>query len=626
MQTPKRKGRHFLGMSWRGALLVSVLALTIRLGITSSHDWNRYRDSTHRVEHTYKILVAAESLRNSVEDAESGQRGYLLTGDERYLAPYNSALSHIIASQVILRQLMSDNPQQQAKLLAFSRSMAEKLAELRQTIELRRTQGFAAALEMVRTDRGQKAMDEIRGIADDLQEDGRRMLERSSEAEAQAVRSRSLGGLSGLAILILLILATIAIERDTRNRIRMEEALRDSEAQFRQVFEESPSGILLIEEDQRVRRANPAFCRILGRTEEELRQLSSITAQDGLLHLMFETGWIAPGEQARFHAEQEYVTKSGDTAWVNVHATKLYNSEGRAVCNLALVEDITERKKADQEVRVLNDSLEQRVAQRTAEAEESNHKLESANRELEAFAYSVSHDLRAPLRSVDSFSQIILDEYSEKLDEEGVKYLRRIRAGAQNMGQLINDLLNLSRVSRGLLKLGPVNLSSIASTVVNELRDQEPQRTVDIEIVPDIQANCDPQLLRVVLTNLIGNAWKFTGKCEKAGIEFGASSEEGLTVYFVRDNGAGFDMAFASQLFAPFQRLHQTTEFAGTGIGLATVQRIIQRHGGRIWAESSVENGATFYFTLAGNGASGSAKEKTKNADQTDSTSGRQSG
>jgi PAS domain S-box-containing protein len=599
MQTPKLKRRNLAVMSWRGALLVLTLGLTLRFGITSSHDWNQYRQSTHRVEHTYQVLVAAEGLRNSVEDAETGQRGYLLTGEPRYLAPYNAALSRITASEMKLRQLMADNAQQQARLVALNRATAIKLAELRETIELRRTLGFAAALEVVRTDRGQQAMDEIQRIADSLQEEGGRLLQRSSEAEAQAVRSRARGGLSGLAILVLLALALFAIERDTRKRVRIEEALRDSEEQFRQVFEESPSGILLIEEDQRVRRANPAFCRLLGRTEEELQQLPSIAAQDGLLNLMFETGWIAPGEHTRFQAEQEYVTKSGGKAWVNVHATKLCNSQGHAVCNLALVEDITDRKKADQEVRALNDSLERRVAQRTAEAVDSNQKLESANKELEAFAYSVSHDLRAPLRSVDSFSQIILDEYSEKLDEDGVKYLRRIRAGAQNMGQLISDLLNLSRVSRGPLTRKPLNLSSIASMVVNELRDQEPRRIVQVEIAPDIPANGDAPLLRVVLTNLIGNAWKFTGKHEKACLEFGVTSENGVVVYFVRDNGAGFDMAYASQLFAPFQRLHQVTEFAGTGIGLATVQRIVHRHGGRIWAESSVGDGATFYFTLA---------------------------
>jgi light-regulated signal transduction histidine kinase (bacteriophytochrome) len=195
------------------------------------------------------------------------------------------------------------------------------------------------------------------------------------------------------------------------------------------------------------------------------------------------------------------------------------------------------------------------------------------------------------------------------------------------MGQLIDALLNLSRVSRGLLNREPVQLSSMASTIVNELQDQEPRRAVNVEIAPDIQANCDARLVRVVMNNLIGNAWKFTGKRESARIEFGANTEKGVIVYFVRDNGAGFDMAYVSQLFAPFQRLHQTSEFAGTGIGLATVQRIVQRHGGRIWAESAVEHGATFFFTLAAeSNNNGSSKESSENVKQTYSTSGRQSG
>ena len=607
--------RQIAGISWRGALLVLVIGLTFRLGITSKRDWVRYRESTHLVEHTYQVLAAVESLRNLTRDAETGQRGYLLTGEERYLAPYTAALSKLNVSQAKLRELLAGDPQQQARVTALNQATAAKLEELRQTIELRRMRGFEAALELVRTDLGKQAMDDIRRIADSLLVEEHRMLARRlSEAEAQVVRSRGWGGLNGLAILVMLVLATIAIERDTRQRARVEEALRDSEEQFRQVFEESPSGILLIEEDQRVRRANPALCRLLGSSEEELQHLAlpSTTAHGSLLNLMFETGWTAAGEQTRFDAEQEYVTKSGSTAWVNVHATKLYNSHGRAVCNLALIEDITERKKSDQEIRQLNDSLERRVTQRTGEAAEANQKLESANRELEAFAYSVSHDLRAPLRSVDSFSQIILDEYSDKLDEDGARYLRRIRAGAQHMGQLISDLLNLSRVSRGLLTREPVDLSAMASTIVNELRDLEPHRTVDVQIAPGIQVNCDTRLVRVVMNNLIGNAWKFTGKREKACLEFGASSEEGAVVYFVRDNGAGFDMAYVSQLFTPFQRLHQTSEFAGTGIGLATVQRIVQRHGGRIWVDSAVERGATFYFTLAAESDTNLFREKSE--------------
>ena len=211
---------------------------------------------------------------------------------------------------------------------------------------------------------------------------------------------------------------------------------------------------------------------------------------------------------------------------------------------------------------------------------------------------------------MDGFSQIILDEYADKLDEDGTRYLQRIRAGTKTMSQLIDDLLNLSRISRTQLKREPVHLSTMALSIVNEWRDREPDRAMKAEIAPDVEAPGDTRLLRVVLDNLLGNAWKFTRKRENARLEFGSVKKLGKTVYFVRDNGAGFDMNYSSQLFAPFQRLHQATEFEGIGIGLTTVQRIIHRHGGSIWAEGSVGKGATFYFTLE-LGANGHSEGKT---------------
>ncbi len=294
-----------------------------------------------------------------------------------------------------------------------------------------------------------------------------------------------------------------------------------------------------------------------------------------------------------------------------------------AMATLVIEMDIRKRRRAealvrDSEERLqrANESLETRVALRTAELAESNLQLESANKELEAFSYSVSHDLRAPLRSIHSFSQIVLDEYADKLDEEGAKYLRRVRAGAQNMGQLIDDLLNLSRLSRAPLRREVVSLSAIALKTLDDSRSRDPDRQVRVQVATGVQASCDARLLQVVLNNLLGNAWKFSSKREDARLEFGAMEQEGGMVYFVRDNGAGFDMAYAAQLFAPFQRLHNTSEFEGTGVGLATVQRIIHRHGGRIWAESSVGNGAVFYFTLTGD-----TKGPTETSCQTNSSS-----
>jgi DNA-binding response OmpR family regulator len=224
--------------------------------------------------------------------------------------------------------------------------------------------------------------------------------------------------------------------------------------------------------------------------------------------------------------------------------------------------------------------------------------LERKNKELEAFSYSVSHDLRAPLRSIDGFSQILLKDCAEVLDAQGMHHLQRVRAAAQRMGDLIDDLLQLSRVGRGDLSRSRVNLSGIARTIATELGRNEPERMVKFDVPDELFADADNRLIKVALENLLGNAWKFTSKIAGAKIEFGAEQRDAATVYFVRDNGAGFNMDYADKLFSPFQRLHRDADFPGTGIGLATVYRIFDRHGGRVWAEGAVGKGATFYFTI----------------------------
>lgn len=258
------------------------------------------------------------------------------------------------------------------------------------------------------------------------------------------------------------------------------------------------------------------------------------------------------------------------------------------------------RLRAESDRRMKAD-LEQRVIERTIE-------LQAVNRELEAFSYSVSHDLRAPLRAIDGFSQAVLEDYADRLDDQGKDYLNRVRAATQRMGHLIDDMLTLSRVTRVEMQRGTVDLSALAADVFAELQKSEPERKVDWRIEPGLIAEGDAQLLRVALVNLLGNAWKFTGKTANAKIEFGAMRDAAIPntqgapdsapSFFVRDNGAGFDMTYAGKLFGAFQRLHLTSEFPGTGIGLATVQRIIHRHGGRVWAEGAVGKGATFYFSL----------------------------
>ena len=226
------------------------------------------------------------------------------------------------------------------------------------------------------------------------------------------------------------------------------------------------------------------------------------------------------------------------------------------------------------------------------------HELESKNKELEAFSYSVSHDLRAPLRSIDGFSKALLEEYAGSLNAQGCDYLRRVRDAAQRMGNLIDDMLELSRVGRSDLRRKEVDLAAIAQAVVRQLQATDPHRSVKVVIPDRVMSDADPRLLQILFENLLGNAWKFTGRIADPIVEFGATGQDGEPVYFVRDNGAGFDMAYAERLFTPFQRLHAETEFPGTGIGLATVQRIVGRHGGKVWVEAAVNRGATIFWTL----------------------------
>ena len=370
-------------------------------------------------------------------------------------------------------------------------------------------------------------------------------------------------------------------------------ALRNSEKRYRALVSTLSTVVWVANRDWEFQGDQASWQAYTGQTPEEYRGKGWLRAfhPDDLPVLQRYIDRAIKGHQT-FEAEVRlWQAASAQYRIVDLRPMAVFDGDGEFREWIGTVTDIDDRRRAEDEVRRLNVELEGRVRERTK-------KLEEANGELEAFSYSVSHDLRAPLRAMDGFSQRLVADYGPKLDEQALSYLSRIRAGAVRMGQLIEDLLSLSRITRLELVRREVDLSALVHAVLAELQQRDPERKVQVSVWDGVHVEADLRLARVALENLLGNAWKFTSKNPEAHIEFGMMQEGERKVLFVRDNGAGFDMAYADKLFGPFQRLHGIHEFPGTGVGLAIVQRIVIRHGGRIWCQAKPDLGATFFFTL----------------------------
>jgi len=433
-----------------------------------------YRDLAGQSDHAHAIIDAAQHALSAMKDAETGQRGFLITMNPSYLDPYNSGTRLWTQNLNDLARLTSGDPALAGVVSQLSSEGAAKVQGVARTIQLAQSGHRDQAMAAVDSGRGKQRMDAVRRITSEI----------VTREEAKFAR-----------------FARQALETETATRWSVEAAAAA-------LFLLTLAGSLLL--------------------------------------------------------------------WREIERERL------------LAENL---EKSEARYRRLAESLEEQVADRTRE-------LQNLNEELQAFTYSVSHDLRAPLRAIDGFSAILVEDHGDKLDEAAHELLGRIRRGVRRMSQLIQSLLDLSRATRTELRKQTVGISHIAASVLEGLRQASPERKVEVSIEPGLMAEGDPNLIRIVLENLLSNAWKFSSRREMARIDFGAVSHDGRREFFVRDNGAGFDAAHAARLFKPFQRLHSESEFEGSGIGLATAQRIVRRHGGTIRAESNKNDGATFYFSI----------------------------
>ena len=629
-----------------------VVLLIVAAVIVAADAWLAFRaeetlsQSEAMVSHTWQVITGVEVLVGSMKDAETGSRGYVLSGDPSFLAPYLSSEKEMPAELTDLTRLTNDNPVQQRRLEEMTTVAARRLGILQRVVAMEQGGDSEGAIQMIRSGSGAGEMGRMRAIASDMNQEEQRLLKMrlavSSRARVQARLTVLVASLLD-ALFIVLTFFSLRYERNLRRlatgnseRLRKLQVISDvglTQLSLGELSSEMLARLRTVADADAV-----VLCDFVGRG---MREAVHILAADGVPLEVEERVPILPdGPLDRSAREHRVLKLSGDelrtmpilplrremgtllivplaaerevTALLiagrrranafsdedehlfSVVADRIARAIDRARIYDAEREarQLAERSMA--EVQLLNEELEHRVHLRTKE-------LEATNSELEAFSYSVSHDLRAPLRSVDGFSVALAEDYGDAIPADGKHYLARIRAGVQRMGQLIDALLQLSRITRAELAMEQVDLSQVAEESAAELQQLHPGRALHFEIQAGLVARGDPKLLRVVFDNMFGNAVKFTANREDARIEFGLVSSDdlgGTKTYYIRDNGAGFDQQYAGKLFNAFQRLHGEKDFSGSGIGLATVSRVIRRHQGTLRAEGVVGGGATFWFTL----------------------------
>lgn len=545
--------------------------------------------------HTRVVKQRLRELISSLQDAESGQRGFIITASPSFLEPYYVSRETSELHLTDLRRLTADNPEQQQRLADLTPLIAQKFTDLKVAIGLREGKGFPAASDAVLMLSDKKIMDQIRVLIDQTQAEEAQLLQVRMSVQTQSTRNTTqsifMAGTLGTLALFLLF---VYLRWEQVSHHETKTAQHVSEDQYRSLFNSINEGFCTIDVmfdangkpiDYCFLEVNPAFERQTGLHKVIGKRIREIVPD-------VEEDWLAIyGKVALTGVAHRFVQKAEAMGrWFDVY---VFRPDGLGCPKVAILfTDITEQHQARIDILRLNAELEDRVERRTTQ-------LQAANRELEAFSYSVSHDLRSPLKTIGGFTHLLARMMEQTQGSKGAHYLSRIQFGVQQMGELIDGLLSLAKMSRETLHCGSVDLSAIARQAARDCREQDPGRQVQIDIQDGMEVYGDARLLSVVIQNLLGNAWKFTSWQEAACIEIGCQMEQaGKIIYFFKDNGAGFDMAHIDKLFSTFERLHAVSDFSGTGIGLATVKRVIEWHGGCVWAKGKVNEGATFYFTL----------------------------
>ena len=569
----------------------AALAILAIVEFISYRSTNQLVETSRQLTHSQRVLESLGAVLTTMDDAETGQRGYMLTGKDSYLQPYDVANAHVSEVLESLDKLTVNNPAQQRDISSLESLIKQKQDELAATIALRKANKAIEADQLVLSGKGKQAMDDVRALLAKMQKREKDLMDTRTSQWKASTRRTTVVVVSGVVIAFAaLLLAILALNGETSERLRAERALRMSEARMRLLVESARDyAILMLDPKGRVMSWSPSAERIKGYKADEIigqnwsRFFPSEDVQAGKPERELEKA-LAEG---RAEDEGWRVRKDGSQFWANVLLTSVRDEQGVLQGFSKVTRDITAQKQAQEEIKKLNRDLEAR-----------NDELEASNKDLEGFTYSVSHDLRAPLRHIDGFSQLLANECGSQLSEEPRRYLTRVQSGVKQMGHLIDDLLGLARVGRQEIKLQVTGLGSVVEQVVHEMKSESGERAIEWKIASLPFVECDPGLLKQVFTNLISNAVKYTRPRDRAVIEVGSTNGNGPLTIFVRDNGVGFSMKYADKLFGVFQRLHRAEDFEGTGVGLATVQRIIQKHGGRIWVEAELDKGATFYFTL----------------------------